>query len=215
VGYRGKLEAQDKARALRHEHRTLQEIADILGVSKSSVSLWCRDIDVEIRRRQPVARRPHAQHLAKLAEIAECDELGRRRLAVLSEQGFLAVGVALYAGEGAKRDGKVTFANTDARIVRLFCLWLRRFFTIHESRLRVRVYLHEGLDIDASEQYWSAVTAIPRSQFTKPYRAVADASIRKTKHQHGCVYVEYTCARTHRELMGLVRALLTSSDFPG
>ena len=78
MGYRGKVEQQDKARLLRAEHRTLQEIADRLGVSKSSVSLWCRDMDVEIRRKEPVARRPHAQHLAKLAEIDACNAARRR-----------------------------------------------------------------------------------------------------------------------------------------
>jgi hypothetical protein len=37
----------------------------------------------------------------------------------LSDQAFLAAGVALYAGEGAKRDGAVNFANTDAAMARL------------------------------------------------------------------------------------------------
>ena len=45
----------------------------------------------------------------------------------------------------------MNFANTDATMVAFFCAWLRRFFTIDESRLRVRVYLHEGLDLDAAE----------------------------------------------------------------
>ena len=100
-------------------------------------------------------------------------------------------------------------------MVRFFCAWLRRFFEIDESRLRVRVYLHEGLDLDAAERFWSEATGIPRSQFGKPYRAAADPSIRKTKHQHGCVYVNYSCSRTHRGIMGLVRALLSSDAYSG
>src|SRR5262245_53671236 len=135
MGYRGKLEEQDKARLLRAENRTLQEIADILGVSKSSVSLWVRDIDVEIRRKQPIDRRPHGQHVERLAEIEACDLSGRERLADLPEEAFLTAGVALYAGEGSKADGKVLFANTNAEMVSFFCRWLRHFFAIDESRL--------------------------------------------------------------------------------
>ncbi len=79
----------------------------------------------------------------------------------------------------------------------------------------MRAYLHEGLDIDAAQTYWSAVAGAPLAQFNEPYRAVADPSIRLTKHRYGCAFVDYTCSRTHREIMGLVRALLGSSDLPG
>jgi len=215
MGYRGKLDAQEKARALRAEGRTLADIAEVLGVAKSSVSLWVRDMNIEVRRRQPVARRPNALERAKFAQIQECNYLGVERIGRLSGEAFLAAGVALYAGEGAKRDGKITFANTDPAMIRFFCAWLRRFFTLDESRLRVRVYLHQGLDLDAAESHWSAVTAVPRTQFNKPYRAVADSGFRQTKHEFGCCYVDYTCSRTHREIMGLMRALLTSEAIPG
>lgn len=214
MGYRGKIELKEKARLMRAEGRTLQDIADTLHVAKSSVSLWVRDVPFEPGARRPSPnRRPHPQHLAKLAEIAECNRAGIERVGVLSEAAFLAAGVALYAGEGAK--GSLVFANMNPDMIRLFCAWLRRFFDIDESRLRVRVYLHEGLDLDAAESFWSEVTAVPRSQFRAPYRAKGDATIRLTKHEYGCAYVGYYCSRTHRQVMGLVRALLTSSAIPG
>jgi hypothetical protein len=40
---------------------------------------------------------------------------------------------------------------------------------IDEARLRMRPYLHEGLDLAASIAFWSALTSIPPSQFQKPY----------------------------------------------
>jgi hypothetical protein len=215
MGYRGYVELQEKARLMRAESRTLQDIATTLGVAKSSVSLWVRDIPIEVRRRQSVNRRPHAQHLAKLAQIDECNRLGVELIGVMSEAAFLAAGAALYAGEGSKTRNEVKFANTDPAMVALFCAWLRRFFDIDESRLRVRVYLHDGLDLDAAERFWSGITRVPRKQFRAPYRAKADPTIRLTKHEHGCVYVRYACSRTHREIMGLVRALLSSVAIPG
>jgi hypothetical protein len=100
-------------------------------------------------------------------------------------------------------------------MVRFFCVWLRHFFEIDESRLRGRVYLHEGLDIDRAERFWSGISGIPRAQFHVPYRAIADSSIRSNKHEHGCFYVVYSCSVTHRRIMGLTRALLTSRSIPG
>ena len=216
MGYRGKVEAQERAREMRARNLTLQHIATELGVAKSSVSLWVRDVPfTPSKRRTGPQRRPHPAHEAKLAQIAALDAEGVMRIGTLSDRAFFAAGIALYAGEGAKTDGSVKFANTDPAMVRFFCAWLRRYFAIDERRLRVRVYLHQGLDLDAAEAHWSQVTSIPRAQFGKAYRAVADPSIRTDKHEFGCVYVCYTCATTHRTIMGLVRALLISDAIPG
>src|SRR5439155_13174259 len=124
------------------------------------------------RLRRP--RPPNKLQRAKQAEIDTLLAAGRDRIGQMSEREFLVAGVALYAGEGAKQDGNVMFANTDAGMIAFFCAWLRRFFAPDESRLRARVYLHEGLDLDAAEAWWSEVTGIPRVQFGRAYRAVAD-----------------------------------------
>jgi hypothetical protein len=216
MGNRGKVEERERARALRAQNRTLADIAETLGVSKSSVSIWVRDVPFTptLKLRGP-HRRPHPAHEAKLRQIEDLDRDGAARIGILSEQEFLVAGVALYAGEGAKGDGAVNFANTDARMIRYFCAWLRRFFDVDESRLRVRVYLHEGLDLEAAETFWSATTGVPRAQFRAAHRAVRDPSIRRNKHEHGCAYVYYCCSKTHRQIMGLVRALLSSTCIPG
>ena len=151
----------------------------------------------------------------KAAEIADLLEEGRARIGTLSERDLLVAGAALYAGEGSKTGHEVSFANTNPAMIGMFCAWLRRFFDIDESRLRARLYLHQGLDLEAATRYWSALTSIPIRQFHAPYRAVADSSIRLTKHEHGCVSVRYSCSRTHRAVIGLVQALLRSSTIPG
>jgi hypothetical protein len=167
------------------------------------------------KRRTGAQRRPHPFHERKLREIAECNEEGIHRVGTLDDQAFLAAGIAIYAGEGAKTDGAVKLANSDPHIVAFFCRWLRAHFDIDESRLRIRLYLHQGLDLDAAERHWSRVTDIPRTQFGKPYRAVPDGGIRHNKHEYGCASVVYTCTRTHRRIMGLTRALLSSDVIPG
>ncbi len=168
MGYRGKLAAQAQARRMRAENRTLADIAATLGVSKSSVSVWVRDVPfTPSPRRYGPQRRTHPAHTAKLRQIEELDALGVQRIGTLGEDAFLVAGVALYAGEGAKGDGVVKFANTDPRMIAFFCAWLRRFFVIDEARLRAHVYLHEGLDLEAAERHWARVTGVPRTQFRR------------------------------------------------
>jgi transcriptional regulator with XRE-family HTH domain len=220
VGYRGKLQEKARARELRAQAWTMPEIAEHLGVSRSSVSLWTRDVpfDPSARRSARTDRRPrgsdHPGRRRKLEEIAASDAAGREVLASLTERELLIAGVALYAGEGAKTDGCVSMANTDPELLRLFVTWLRRCFEVDEQRLRCRVYLHEGLDLKAAEGHWSEVVGVPLDRFGKPYRAVADTARTTVKRVYGCATVTYACSATHRQVMGLVRAL-PSASLPG
>ena len=67
----------------------MPDIAEELGVAKSSVSLWTRDVPLPsgasraTGRRHPREREPNALQRAKRREIAELSEAGRRRIGAL------------------------------------------------------------------------------------------------------------------------------------
>ena len=209
MGYRGLQHEQQRARELRAEAWTLDEIAAELGVSKSSVSLWVRDVEFDPRPRRAARRRgPNALQRAKAAEIDRLLAEGRERIGQLTERDLLIAGTALYAGEGFK-SRQVGMANTNPAVLLLFVAWLRHFFEIDERRLKIALYLHEGLDLAAAEHFWSDLLSIPGDRFLKPYRAIADPTIRRSKHEMGCPRVTYTCSRTHRAILGLVEALVS------
>jgi hypothetical protein len=216
VGYGGKVVEQAAARELRAGGMTVPDIAAELGVSKSSVSLWVRDVPVPpMARRRTRSQAPHPHKLRRLAEIQAMDRLGVERVGTIDEQAFLVAGAALYAGEGAKGDGCVAFANTDPALLDLYMRWIRYFFEIDEGRLRGSLYLHRGLDVVAATRYWSDRLDLPVDQFIKPQIVDRVARRKQSKHVNGCMTVRYSCARTHRQVMGVVRALLSSDVFPG
>ena len=100
MGYRGKLSERQQARQLRRAGLPLAEIASRLGVSKSSVSVWVRDVPFEPRL-GPVRGRRRAPNALQRRRQAEIDRLvaeGRERIGRLSEREFLVAGVALDAG---------------------------------------------------------------------------------------------------------------------
>lgn len=219
MGYGGKYSEQQRARELRAQGWTYNEIVAELGVAKSSVSLWCRDVEVDARllddRRRARydagnrTKRPSRLTVEKHAQIEQCHIEAAEWLGERTDRDLFVAGIALYAGEGGKTDGAVKFANTDPRMIALFLRWLRTFFEVDERRLRLRLYLHEGLDLDEANRFWSELTGIPTDQFSAPYRAVADPSIRQSKHVLGCPCVSYSCSRTHRLIVGLMAILLS------
>ena len=127
----------------------------------------------------------------------------------MSDRDLLMAGIGLYAGDGSKTGNEVKFANTNVDLVCVFCGWLRSTFDIDESRLRVRLYLHDGLDLDAATQRWSQALGVPPSQFTKPHRPAPRHGLEHSKHPYGCAHVTYACARTQRKIMGFLDALVS------
>jgi transcriptional regulator with XRE-family HTH domain len=127
MGNAGKVVQRVRARELRAEGRTLLSIAEELGVSKSSVSLWVQGVEFTPtpRSRGHPSQSPSPLSLRKREQIEQLKLDGRRRVGQLSDREFLVAGAALYAAEGAKRDGIVAFANTDPRMILFMVTWLR------------------------------------------------------------------------------------------
>ena len=222
MGYRGEIDKQNRARDLRAQGWTLSEICEEVGCSKASASLWCREVELDqevLARRRRVRflagnegarlRGPNKLQRRKQAEIEEMSAKGVETVGRLSPRDLMVVGVALYAGEGSKTPGEVRFANSDPRMIRCLVELMRGCFGVEPQQMKLRLYLHEGLDLVAANRFWSEVTGIPAENVRKPYRAVPDPSIRRAKHPMGCPAVCVTSMRLHREVMGLVSALLS------
>ena len=217
MGYRGKVEERARARELRSQSWTLQEIASELGVAKGSVSLWVRDVDFvpRPRNRGHPAGPKHPMRLKKEAEIERCREEAEDWVGTMTQRDLSMYALALYAGEGSKRDGSVVFANSDPVLMRLFVVWLRNEFDLDESKFRVKLYLHADLDLDPAVEFWSAVVDVPPDQFNKPYRAVVDETMRTNRHVYGCASIVYHSRLLHRRVMARIQAVGSALANPG
>ena len=119
MGYRGKVVERQKARSLRAEAWTLQEIADEVGASRGTVSVWVRDVDFEPKPRSRARKLgPNKLEQAKAAEIERFRRSGIAEIGSLTDREFLMAGLGLYAGDGSKRDGSVAFSNCNPELVR-------------------------------------------------------------------------------------------------
>ena len=109
------------------------------------------------------------------------------------------LGSILYLCEGSKprkepkgRDGlrkAVEFVNSDPHLLRIFIIYLRTF-GIDESRLRCKLFIHDGDDERRCRIFWSQWLGIPLSQF---YQTIIKKSsgYRHNRHPNGCVAIRY------------------------
>ncbi|MEU9028728.1 hypothetical protein AB0D46_14585 [Streptomyces sp. NPDC048383] len=164
-----------RARELRLQGLTYDEIQLELGCSKSSISLWVRDLPKPERRTRPVGtdmvraqqgRRQAAERRAE--EQAETRRRAQEEIGTLSERELFLVGVALYWAEGAKARPQpyINFTNSDPAMIRTFLAWLR-LLKVDTGRLRFFLQIHESADVEAAERYWVDVVGMDRRQFGK------------------------------------------------
>jgi predicted transcriptional regulator len=162
------------ARRLRREQGlSIKEIEKRLGVSRSSVSIWVRDIELtpaqhaRLLRQNPAHNRQRAGHAAWSALRREqrlrCQEHGRR-LARRADA-FHAAGCMLFWAEGAKERDSVHLANSDPEMLRFFIAFLRRYYAVPDAKFRVRCnlfadHLERQRDV---EDHWLDAVDLPRS----------------------------------------------------
>jgi predicted transcriptional regulator len=152
-----KREEQDKARILRTEGKSLNEIVKLLGVSKASVSLWVRDVKLtESQRAELTARGYSVDAVEKRRENRIQNTRARHRVIMdsakasvdsISTRELLLIGTALYWGEGGKTNqGAARIANTDPNVMRLMMRFFREIYSVPEEKFRGHVHTFSHLN---------------------------------------------------------------------
>jgi transposase len=172
-----KDDLRERARELRGQGWTYNEIQAELGCSKSSVSLWVRDLPHPEPRCTPEEQRARMNAgLARLrAEQDQVREETKRAAAAdigkLSDRELFLVGVGLYWAEGAKdkpysHREQVLFVNSDPGMISVFLAWLD-LLQVERERLRFRVMIHESADVPGAEHYWADHVGADGGSFNK------------------------------------------------
>ncbi|MFI9341577.1 hypothetical protein ACIG0D_09960 [Streptomyces sp. NPDC052773] len=174
---RAKDDLREKARELRLKGWTYDQIEAELGCSRSSVSLWVRDLPRPARSRSPeeavaIARKGWEEKLRiREEERQQTKEAAKQAVGSLSSRELFLIGVSLYWAEGGKdkpydRRENVTFVNSDPGMIKVFLAWLD-LLGIERERLRFTVMIHENADVAGAEHYWADLVGADRSAFNK------------------------------------------------
>ncbi|MET8954417.1 hypothetical protein ACWEQN_02250 [Streptomyces sp. NPDC004129] len=205
-----------RARELRLQGWTYDRIEAELGCSRSSVSLWVRDLprpeprftpeEQQALMREGLARRRAAEDEGRkkirLAAVGDVGELTDREL-------FMA-GIALYWAEGSKskpydRRERVVFVNNDPGVIRTYLAWLD-LLEVDRKHLGFRVLIHESADVEAAQRHWAGIADVDVSVFAKPtLKKHNPKTVRKNTGDdyHGCLVVHVArSARLYNRIEG-------------
>jgi hypothetical protein len=160
---------------MRADGCSVKEIERSLGVARSSVSRWVRDVELGADLRQGLIARsrlgPIVAAERKAARAREIrrgyQEVGRR---LVRDRGYTyAAGCMLYWAEGGKERNSLKIVNSDPELLRMFAGFLREHFEVDEARMAVRCNLfadHRSRQTEI-EDHWLTVLELPRACLRK------------------------------------------------
>jgi hypothetical protein len=215
-----KDDLRDQARALRTQGLSYNEIVTQLGVSKSSVSLWVRDIPCR-KKGHYVHSEARLEGLRKFNEArtvrhAEESAAAGTEIGELTDREVLIAGAIAYWCEGSKnkphrKANRVTFINSDPRLVAFFLRFLD-VAGVARDDLVFRVYIHENADAEAAQRFWLAVTGTQPDQFRSPVLKHHNPKTIRTnvgEDYHGCLKVDVRRGATlYRRIEGWASAAM-------
>jgi len=177
-----KLLEKNRAIDLRKHGISIKQIADTLGVSKSTVSVWCRDIRLSDKalcrlsnagkERSTAALLAYSESKRELRQkkTSENQKCGKNSLGTLTKRDRYCIGLGLYWGEGYKQGNReFGFTNSDPAMMSFYITWLQQVFSVSKQDLILRVSINAQHTnrVTEVETYWSNKLDIPHSQFTK------------------------------------------------
>lgn len=183
-----KSELRLKAIKMRSRGESVRDIAEKLKVSKSSASIWVRDVILSVKQLEDLQNRKirgwelarlngaFSQKKKRLDLISKEKLNGINQLSRMTDGEFFVSGVALYWAEGSKKKREFYICNSDPKMIVFMIKWMKKFFGIQTSDLKAVVGINEVHKKRETliKNYWSEITGIPLDQFRK-------TSFKKTK----------------------------------
>lgn len=173
----------EKAIQLRKKGKSIKQIAKLLGVSVSIVSLWCREVELTAEQKEKLKRRKvrirhlrrlaKQSHLEKVIRVKKLIEEGQSEIKLLTYQELFLTGLALYWAEGFKsiKEGRLGFCNSDPMMIKFMIQWFRKALKIKQEDfiLRTEFNVSHKDRVEKIKSFWSKTTGISLDQFEKPF----------------------------------------------
>ncbi len=219
-----KYDLRLKARELRKQGISVKQIANQLGVSKSSASLWVRDIVLTIEQLEKLRHseikgaelgRLRSAFLQKQKRLEREEKLKREGIKMFShitERELLIAGLALYWAEGSKKQRRLELCNSDPKMIKFFLHWLQKCFHVKPADLKCYVGINEmhRTREDSVKAYWSNLTGISLQQFTKTsFKKVKNRKVYSNFENHYGTFVIKVAkgGELYYKVLGLIEGL--------
>lgn len=176
--YMTKLFLKREVIELRKQGKSYSDILKIIKVSKSSLSLWLKDVpltnkqklNLTDRRKRAVETYRTTMKLKRQNKLNVYYNDQVKKLLPLSEKELMIAGLFLYSGEGNKVSrGSLNITNTDPSVVKFSIYWITKSLKVDIKKVHIKLHLYSDMDIDEHTNFWVKELKINKDMFRKPY----------------------------------------------
>ncbi len=165
------ISLKKKAIELRKQGYSYSYISSKLGVAKSTLSLWLKDISfipneatlnfISQGQKQVVEIKRADKAFSISTAIAYAEE----KIGDISEKEFFLLGIGIYIGEGSKSHNFVRVVNSDPRIIRFMVKWFKKCFGLKGENFKVRIHTYPDTNEKETLSYWKKELDLPSDAF--------------------------------------------------
>lgn len=213
------MKTNERMRAidLRKRGVSFGEILKEVGVSKSTLGLWLRNVELTPSQELKALRgreisRLAAARLKKKRRVELTDRLiaeGKNQFPELMKTPIFLSGLALYWAEGDKnRQERVKFTNSDEKMIILMMRWFREICHVPEEKFRIALHIHNLHVPKNVKSHWSRITGVPKDQFQKLYIKRSSLGHRRNILYNGTCAIVINSKNLFRKILGWKLGLL-------
>ena len=210
---------------------SLGDLSKKYNLSKSTVSLWCRNIRLSNRskllisenwfRKTTLAREKGSRTIRqkRLDNIQKEYSEARKMVGELSKRDLFILGSSLYWAEGSKKEtgSGFSFINSDPLMIKMMIFWLTNIMNISKDELIINLSIniaHKDRE-DKILKFWSNLLDFPVEDFNNsifikvPLRRVYD----NHSNYYGMIRVKVkSSSGLRRRILGIIKIFGENAD---
>lgn len=207
------------------------EINKALGVSKSTLSLWFKDVILSDAARARIAsrRRIGSEVLIQRNKLqthrarrraADIREAACAQVPAISGDELLLAGAILYWAEGYKRpvmrrgvertSHRISFLNSDPEAIRVFVRFLIEVLDVPKPRILATMRLYQHINEEEAMQFWRKASSLERASFRRTTYLVSGASKGKRPYNrlpYGTLEIGVNDTEKFHQVMGYIEGV--------
>lgn len=211
------------AQKLRKQGKSYNEILRVVNVSKSTLSIWLKDIQLTREQEHRLYFTLKQNNALKLAKRKQAVKQALIRKITLDsfhsyrellKNDIFIPGLMIYWAEGdkIKTNEAVKVSNADPAIITLMMKWFREICKVPESKFRIALHIHTLHCNKDVIKYWSNITNIPIEQFHKTQIKKTTLKHRKNPLYNGACSIRVYDKNLFRKIMGWKLAFQQNND---
>lgn len=170
---------------LRKLGKSLPYIHTKLGIPKSTLSYWLKNIELTDGQKNKLESDwKNALVKARKKAVIWHNDAKANRINVSENEGRLLLDnidyknnditelalALLYLGEGTKAQGETGMGSSDPLILKFFVNSLRTIYKVPENKIKCSLHLRADQNPNEMMGFWSKQLNISEENFTKPYK---------------------------------------------